>query len=208
MVFALGVSAFTSCETWKDDVEYSAVAPLDGRWICLMYEYNDFKAKNEAGATPVEYAELWASNTSENVAGKMWHNLILPTTPVTQNGAFYGGSRVDAISFKVESDPGNLTFSANASTSVTAPGAAYNTLVGGTVNTNPASMADWKVTITEAQVIRNGWTGASGTVADKIVYAIEFDHAINGVSKFMVVGNRYTLWQDDYKYIDDFVNNY
>jgi hypothetical protein len=213
MVLALCAATFTSCETYGDpDIEYTAVAPLDGRWICMMYDYNEFKAQGE-NAVPREFVEVWASNTSENVADKMWHNMVFPLAPAAWE---VGGESilpyVDILSIKVDSDPGNLTFGVTNAVGTTPPpnvaSPLYYNGVMGPVPTRLTVMTGWEATITEAQVKQNGFTGTSGTIADKISYAIELDHAIRGVSKFMVVGHRYTMWAEDYLYIDEFVDNY
>lgn len=220
MLFALCAAVFTSCETYGDpEIEYTAVAPLDGRWVCLMYEYADFKANGE-NAAPRELVEVWASNTADNVPDKMWHNMVFPMAPAiweADNSVLLNDdgdrifSAIDVLSIKIDSDPVGRTFGATNTVGVPPASSMVSPLYyAGTtaVSTRYTVMTGWKATITEAAVIEDGVTMASGTVTDKISYAIEFDHPINGVSKFQVVGNRYTLWAEDYLYIDEFVAGY
>lgn len=212
----LSVSALlASCDTYGDPkVGKTAVAPLDGRWICLLYEYDDYSARQENG-TPLEYAEVWASNTSANDANKMWHNVVFPLSPIEGFELDQDGDPIytcEVLSIKIDCNPGALTFSANSIASVTPPVYAYNLLAFTAGATNPV-MTGWRATITDAKVTLNGWETASSTAdkkyyTDKIVYTLELDHAINGVTKFVVVGNRYTGWEDDYRYITEFVTDY
>lgn len=202
MMFA-AVSALISCETYGDpEVDKTAVAPLDGRWICLLYDNAEYVAAdgNVSGLTPVTYCEVFGSNTSNNESDKMWFNIVNPV-------GHWGSHPINAtykcatLSVKLDCNPGARTFSVANTTSVVAPPRAQSLLRMGQ-STMSLSLDGKTVNIKGGSVVVNGYRTPSSDLQGKDYFAdaINFELSFDG-NDYRVVGHRYTGWEEDYVYL-------
>lgn len=205
-----------SCETYDlPNTETTAVAPLDGHWICFAYDYNEYTT-NPATAQPKQLYEIWSSNTTNNDRDIMWFHIGNPLT------TSYPYQQV--VSIKVNCDPRARTFSVTNGSSATAP-PTVNTRFYRTANANyfgsptPAasrSTTGLTVNITDGEVILNGVETTSSTATKKyFTDKIQFILEVTGTPvspdissynyKYVVIGNRSTGWVEDYVAETDFV---
>ncbi len=208
LLFAAVAALMTACETYGDpEVETTAVAPLDGRWICLAYDADEYAANPET-AEPVEYVEIWTSNTAENASDKLWVNIARP--------CYYAHARiVYAYSVKADCDVKNKTISAtNASTVEASPYFIttcyyYGAYDGYFYGAECQSYADMSVNI-DSQVTVKGIETASSSVdkkyyTDKMVMNVEIPE--DGIN-WTIVGARWTGWNQDHQKEVDWLNEF
>lgn len=102
MLFAGALVAMgcASCETYDvDDPDMTAVADLDGQWICFAYE-------SSAPDTPVTVFDILVTNTTNNAADAMWMTIADCDYSASGNPRY-----LDALQFKLSCDNSALTFS-------------------------------------------------------------------------------------------------
>lgn len=210
VLLVLAGGALVSCETYgTPEVELSSVAPLDGRWICYAFDYDDYKA-NPTTATRLELVEIYSSGTADNAPDKLWLHIGY----MLQNNAM----TIETISVKVDCSPKAGTFSLSNGKTVLAPpyfsSPYYRTtdpfynhptygridyyflhLYSGYPQMRPTkSTADDTVNITEGKVTVNGFNTPTGYKSDHIEFVLE----LPGVYKYVIEGHRHTGWTDDY----------
>ncbi len=214
-MFAASLFMMAACETYGDpEVETTAVAPLDGRWICLAYNAADYAADPDA-ATPVEYVEIWTSNTTNNDSDKIWVNLSRPCK-------WAHGGYVYAYSVKADCNVKDKTMSiTNGKTVEASPYFIttcyyYGAYSGYFYGTDCYSSADLNVTLS-SNVTVNGVETASSTAdkkyyTDKIVmnFKADADPAAYGSDAidWVIVGSRWTGWAEDHQKETEWLNNF
>ena len=207
------VVALASCETYGDpEVGHTAVAPLDGRWVCLAYDYDAYQVSGDSTA-PLELIEVYSSNTTNNSKTEMWMHVVNPLVKAPY---------ARMLSVKVNCNVRNKTFSMDSTTSVIAP-SKFNSVFNNYSPVPVYSMTGYNVALTGGQVILNGWETATSTAtkkyySDKIIFTLEYSGTDPTPAlatqfgaehqKYVIVGNRYTGWSEDYGYIADFINAY
>lgn len=202
--------AFVSCETYGDpDVDVSKVAPLDGRWICYAFDYDDYVA-NPATATRLDLVDIYASGTSDNAPDKLW---------MTIGYMLRNSVTISTISVKVDCTPKSGTFGITGGKTSLAPAyfsTQFYATTAGNRNANgeyiylhlysgypmrraTASVADQDINITDGKVTVNGFNTPTGYKSDYIQFVLE----LPGQYKYMIEGHRNTGWTDDYNSTHD-----
>lgn len=153
-----------TCETYDvDDPDMTAVADLDGQWICFAYE-------SSAPNTPVTVFDILVTNTTDNAADAMW--MTIADCDYSASGTPY---YLDALRFKLTCDNDALTFSCT-STEAEQPRTCHNIYRGQGYYTagyvGAVVSQGYTVTVTGGKVTKNGVDTKTGYKAD----AIEFDY--------------------------------
>ncbi len=120
MLFAGALVAMgcASCETYDmDDPDMTAVADLDGQWICFAYE-------SSAPDTPVTVFDILVTNTTDNAADAMWMTIADCDYSASGNPRY-----LDALQFKLSCDNSALTFSCTSAEAVQ-PRTCHNIYLG------------------------------------------------------------------------------
>lgn len=200
--------ALASCETYgTPEVETTAVAPLDGRWICLAYEYTDYNT-NGANATPVEYVEVYTSNTTFNDADKLWVHMGCYT-------ALGGKLKPFVISAKADCNVGAKSISLTNGKTAVSPSymASIVFYEGYPLSRGTVYESNNNITIS-GEVTINGIKTASSTTTnnyytDQLIMTVEVTGSTTPARniKWVIVGGRYTGWNDDFSDAVDFLNN-
>lgn len=190
--------AFASCETYKvADPEVTAVAPLDGHYICLAFK-NASDAAVDNWQKADEYLRIYTSATTENASDEIWVNVMneLCMYPYVHN-----------VCVKAKCDPKALTFGTNGQIKSTIPSTqAKSWILGGAYYTSYGASKDsgiHDVTISNGKLVIDGWDTPSGYKSDYI----SFEYTCDGET-YYVVGARYTGWEEDYEYITSFCEEY
>lgn len=199
-MLAVGVVA---CETYKvDDPDTTVVAPLDGRYICWAYDYDEYvAAADKSTVEPVDFFETRICATTDNDTDKVWIYVtsFLNTYPFA-----------DCVAAKIPCNVGARSFSAVGVENEAAPAVIYNWLQGQGYYTLDGryGLTPYSVTVTEGHVVLNGYDTPTGYKADAISFGFE-RVALNEDGedgKFMVVGHRYTGWAEDYEEFTKFID--
>lgn len=99
-----------------DDPDMTAVADLDGQWICFAYE-------SSAPDTPVTVFDILVTNTTDNAADAMWMTIADCDYSASGNPRY-----LDALQFKLSCDNSALTFSLHFGRGRSAPGPATTSI--------------------------------------------------------------------------------
>lgn len=204
LIAAVAIGA-ASCETYDvENPEMSVVAPLDGRYICWAYDYDEYaEATNKNTVKPVNFYETRISVTESNATDKVW----IYVTEYLKNTPY-----ADCTCAKIDCDVKGLSFSALNIDNVTAPATIFNPVLGQgyyTLDGATGATAPYKVTIGNGKLVLNGYDTPTGYKADAISFTFERKAQDDqGESiKLMIVGHRYTGWGEDYKAFNDFIDN-
>lgn len=207
LVAMLAVAA-VSCETYEvEDPDTTAVAPLDGRYICWAYDYDEYvAAADKTTVEPLNFFETRISATESNDPNKVWIYVseYLNWYPYT-----------DCTCAKIDCNVATLSFSASGVKNTMAPAVIFNPLQGGGYytldyyyNANTGTYPQYIVTITDGKIVLNGLDTPTGYKTDAISFAFERVDEDGDSEKFMVVGGRYTGWSEDYQDFEDFIDAY
>lgn len=201
---------FVSCETYGDpEVERSAVAPMDGRWICYAYDAAEYAA-NPATATRLELVEIYTSGDVSNASDKLWVNMgymlrryatSIETVSVKADCNVSG--RTFSISGKTASAPPTFQTPYYATTQPAGDNGKYTYLhaySGYAQNRTTISSADLNVSIPDGQITIDGFDTPSGHKADHIKFTLELSGNTNAADnyKYVIEGHRHTGWDEDY----------
>jgi len=214
ILFVFVVGTLVSCETFGEpEKEIFNVAPLDGRWICYAFVYDEYNAHPKT-AIRRELVEIYASGTSDKNPDSLWLHIGY----MLRNNAV----SIEAVSVKVGCNPQAGTFSiTNGKTSI-AP-ANFSTPYYATTNptlnsgkyyylhcysgypqmrpTLPTGVAGAgrAVSISEGKVTVDGYNTPTGHKTDLIVFTIDLVSTSGmGSYKYVIEGHRHTGWPDDY----------
>lgn len=199
-MLAVGV---VSCETYEvDDPDTTAVAPLDGRYICWAYDYDEYiAAADKSTVQPVDFFETRICATGNNDSDKIW----IYVTSFIQAYPF-----ADCVAAKIPCNVGARSFSAADVANEAAPAVIYNWLLGQGYYTLDGryGLTPYSVTITDGRVVIDGYDTPSGYKADAISFGFErvAQNEDGEDGKFMVVGHRYTGWAEDYEEFTRFID--
>ncbi len=203
LLIAAVAAGAASCETYDvENPDMSVVAPLDGRYICWAYDYDEYAAAtNKNTVEPVNFYETRISVTESNATDKVW---IYVTEYLKHN------PYADCTCVKIDCNAKGLSFSASNIDNVTAPATIFNPLqhTGYYTLDGSAGFTPYKVTISDGKLVFNGYDTPTGYKADAISFTFERvaqdDKGEN--IKLMIVGHRYTGWGEDYKEFNDFID--
>lgn len=156
----------TGCETYKDyEIEYDPIYPLCGEWMIKFIDTS--VTPNDTSGLVV----LSTYNTSDKSLNHMWirsiNNNLTGLLPVT--GRFTG---------KINCDLTAKTFSGE-------------NVVNTYITTTPAPA----FSITEGDIVLDGYNTATGGKSDKITFTMTDTRKAGKVYK--VIGFRRTRWLDD-----------
>ena len=202
-LLALAAVAAVSCETYDVEApDMTAVAPLDGRYICWAYDYDEYAAASDKSAVePVNFYETRISATEGNDSDKIW----IYVTEYLNNYPL-----ADCTCAKIGCNVSARTFSAAGVANTESPAIMFNPLLGQGYYTIDyrAGFASYKVTIGDGKLELKGYDTPTGHKADAISFS--FERAAqdgNGESiKLMIVGHRSTGWGEDYEDFNDFID--
>jgi hypothetical protein len=205
--------ALVSCETYDKtpDIEYSSVAPLDGRWICFAYNPAEYNA-SPATATRYELVEIYSSGTVDGAPDKLWLHIGY----MLRRGA----TTIETVSVKVDCNVAGKTFGISGGKTAAAPpmfttpyyatttgtktaAGVYNNLhvySGYPQNRPTYSKANLNVNITGGVITMNGYQTPTGYSADHIKFTIELTGNADAADNYSYVieGHRHTGWANDY----------
>lgn len=204
LLIAAVAAGAASCETYDvENPDMSVVAPLDGRYICWAYDYDEYAAAGDKSAVePVNFYETRISVTESNASDKVW----IYVTEYLNNHPY-----ADCTCAKIDCNVKGLSFSASNIDNVTAPATIFNPLLGQgyyTLDGATGSTTPYKMTVGDGKVVLNGYDTPTGHKADAISFSFErVAQDENGESiKLMIVGHRYTGWGEDYEEFNRFID--
>ena len=204
-LFVIGC-ILASCETYGDpEVELSNVHPIDGRWICYAFDYDDYTA-NPTTAVRLELVEIYSTGTADRAPDKIWLHIGYMLRQLSVN--------IETVSVKVDCNPKLGAFSIIDGKTGEAP-TGFTTVYYGTSHTNKEPdgsyrnlhrysgltmavatvpvPADVDITISDGKVTIDGYNTPTGYKADHIVFTLDM-----GNYKYVIEGHRRTGWADDY----------
>ena len=162
MLFAGALVAMgcASCETYDvDDPDMTAVADLDGQWICFAYE-------SSAPDTPVTVFDILVTNTTDNAADAMWMTIADCDYSASGNPRY-----LDALQFKLSCDNSAQTFSCTSAEAVQ-PRTCHNIYLGQGYYTagyaGAVASQGYTVTVTGGKVTKNGVDTKTGYKAVRL----------------------------------------
>ena len=212
-----------SCETYHvDEPDTVSVAPLDGRYVCWAYDYEEYMAAADKSAVePVNFFETRIAVTESGAADKVWvyvneyfRGLMFGFN--SKGSPTIANDLVDCTCVKADCSVAGLSFSANGVDNSLAPTVMFTPILGGGANTydyyNYARYGipypEYRVTIMNGKIEPNGTDTPSGYKSDSISYGYERVDKNSGESeKYMVVGYRYTGWSEDFMDFEDFIDD-
>lgn len=190
-----------SCETYHvEEPDTVSVAPLDGRYVCWAYDYDEYMAAADKSAVePVNFFETRISVTESGVADKVW---------IYVSEFLYNYPYADCTCAKIDCDVASLTFWADGVENTESPAIMFNPLLAQGYYTTDFinGFYPYTVTITEGKVVLNGQDTPSGYKTDAISYVFERVDEDGYSEKYMVIGGRYTGWSEDYQDFEDFID--
>ena len=207
MLFAVVLAfGFAACETYKaDDPEMTAVADLDGQWICFAYDASDL-------TTPVTVFDILVTNTTNNDADAMWMTLTdckiehYTTNTQDQISAIF----LDALQFRLSCNTKDLTFSCSES-DASQPQFCNNIYLGMTYYTAGYSgyvdRDGYKVTVTGGKVVKNGVVTKTGYKAVAIEFTYSRTNPDATMKEYVDKGMKNTGWNEDMQDYSDFIDN-
>ncbi len=200
MLFAGALVAMgcASCETYDvDDPDMTAVADLDGQWICFAYE-------SSAPDTPVTVFDILVTNTTDNAADAMWMTIADCDYSASGNPRY-----LDALQFKLSCDNSALTFSCTSAEAVQ-PRTCHNIYLGQGYYTagytGAVASQGYTVTVTGGKVTKNGVDTKTGYKADAIEFGYTRTNPDGSTVSYTVKGMKNTGWEEDMKDYSDFID--
>jgi len=199
--------ALTSCETYgTPEVGTTAVAPMDGRWICLAYDATAYNA-NPATATPVDYVEIYTSATTNNDADKLWVHIGCYKFLGGLLAPFVMSGKADcSVSAKTITYSGQTVQSPPIMASIVH----YN---GYPLSRNTVHEAGNNITISGTITIDGIKTASSTTSQSYYTDKILLNVTVTGSAtakrniNWVIVGGRYTGWDADFPEATTYLNS-